>query len=501
MALAGAGWAPIIRERALRLEGNPREHLARSVRPPGPCTHERARATSEGFHWKPGGGGMAQVTASEKGVEGEMARVVEGVRATVRRHSERFERAIPLIASENLLSPYAKELLVSDFHSRYAEGLPGERYYEGNEQVDEVERVCLDLAKRLFRCSFADVRPISGTVANMAVLKALAEPGDLVGTCRLADGAHISSASFGAFGLRGVKPVYYAWDPARMTVDVDATRAILKAVRPKLCLFGLSLFLFPLPVHELAPTLAEIGARGWYDGAHVLGLIAGGEFQDPLHEGCVVLSASTHKTLPGPQHGILLANSDDEEVVRRLTAGAFPGVTSNHHLHAMAALAVSLAEHLAFGRAYARQVIANARALGQALHERGFDVLAPELGFTASHTIAVRVTREGGGEAVARRLADAGIISNKNLLPGDTSSKHPGGLRLGSPEVTRLGMREKEMARIAELMDALLHQDRPTERVRDDVARFKSEFTQLHYCFGAGEAAYRYYDLVGHPPP
>ncbi len=443
---------------------------------------------------------MADPSINDRAVEGDMARAVEQVRDAVRRHSARFERAIPLIASENLLSPYAKELLVSDFHSRYAEGLPGERYYEGNEQVDEVETLCLDLARRLFRCSFADVRPISGTVANLAVLKALAEPGDLVGTCRLADGAHISSASFGAFGLRSVKPVYYAWDSERMTIDVPKTKEILRSVRPKLCLFGLSLFLFPLPISELSSTLEEVGARGWYDGAHVLGLIAGGEFQDPLHEGCVVLSASTHKTLPGPQHGILLGNTDDPEVVKRLTSAAFPGVTSNHHLHTMAALAVSLAEHLAFGRAYARQVIANAKALGAALHARGFDVLGEPLGFTASHTLAVRVTREGGGEEVARKLAAAGIITNKNLLPGDTSPKHPGGIRLGTPEVTRVGMGEKEMVRIAELMDDLLHRGRDPAAVAQDAAAFKLGYTGLRYCFGAGEAAYRYYDLVGHPP-
>jgi glycine hydroxymethyltransferase len=431
---------------------------------------------------------------------GEMAATVRQLRATVRHHSTRFERAIPLIASENLLSPYAKELMISDFHSRYAEGLPGERYYEGNEQVDEVEEVCLALAKRLFRCSFADVRPTSGTVANMAVLKALTEPGDLVGTSRLADGAHISSASFGAFGLRGVKPVYYAWDAERMTIDVARTREILKAVRPKVCLFGLSLFLFPMPLEELRPTLDEIGARGWYDAAHVLGLIGGGEFQDPLHEGCTVMSASTHKTLPGPQHGIVLGSTEDTEVVKRLQGGAFPGVTSNHHLHAMAALAVSLAEHIEFGRDYARQTVANARALAQALHDKGFDVLAPNLGFTRSHTIAVRVEQEGGGEAVAKRLADAGVIANKNLLPGDKSPKHPGGVRLGTPEVTRVGMREKEMDRIAELFDGLLHQHKSGEEIAREAAELKHEFTTLKYCFGAGEAAYRYYDLVGRDP-
>ena len=430
----------------------------------------------------------------------EMAATVRKVRDTVKAHSTRFERAIPLIASENLLSPYAKELLISDLHSRYAEGLPGQRYYEGNEQVDDVENLCLDLARRLFRCSFADVRPISGTVANLAVLKALAEPGDLVGTSRLADGAHISSASFGAFGLRGVKPAYYAWDPERMTIDVPRTKEILRAVRPKLCLFGLSLFLFPLPIDELRPTLEEIGAVGWYDAAHVLGLIAGGQFQDPLHEGCQVLSASTHKTLPGPQHGLLLGEPRDPETARRLQSAAFPGVTSNHHLHAMAALAVSFAEHIAFGRDYARQTIANARALAQALHERGFDVLGADLGFTRSHTIAVRVTTEGGGEAVAKRLSDVGVITNKNLLPGDKSPKHPQGVRLGTPEVTRVGMREKEMVRIAELFDDLLHKDRPAADVGRKAAELKAGFTTVQYCFGAGEAAYRYYDLVGRDP-
>ncbi len=447
-----------------------------------------------------GNGGVGGSPTAAAPAPGEMARTVAQVRGLVRTHSERFERSIPLIASENLLSPYAKELLISDFHSRYAEGLPGERYYEGNEQVDQVENLCLDLARRLFRCSFADVRPISGTVANLAVLKALAETGDLVGTSRLADGAHISSAAFGAFGLRGVKPVYYAWDEERMTIDVARTKEILRAVRPKLCLFGLSLFLFPMPIAELRPTLEQIGARGWYDGAHVLGLIGGGEFQDPLHEGCVVMSASTHKTLPGPQHGILLGETDDPEIVKKLQGGAFPGVTSNHHLNEMAALVVSLAEHLEFGREYARRTIANARALASALHERGFDVLAEKLGFTRSHTIAVRVEKEGGGEGAARRLADAGIITNKNLLPGDKSPRHPGGLRLGSLEVTRVGMGEREMVRIAELFDDLLHKGRSTEEVARGAAELKRGFTTLKYCFGAGEAAYRYYDLVGRDP-
>jgi glycine hydroxymethyltransferase len=186
--------------------------------------------------------------------------------------------------------------------------------------------------------------------------------------------------------------------------------------------------------------------------------------------------------------------------VKRLTSAAFPGVTSNHHLHTMAALAVSLAEHLAFGREYAKRTIENARALAGALHARGFDVLGEPLGFTASHTLAVRVAREGGGEAVAKRLADIGIITNKNLLPGDTSPKHPQGIRLGTPELTRVGMGPKEMERVAEIFDGFLHRGIPAERVAEDVRALKAPFRTLQFCFGAGEAAYRYYDLVGRPP-
>jgi glycine hydroxymethyltransferase len=426
-----------------------------------------------------------------------MEAAVLRIKKSVQEHSKYFERSLPLIASENLLSPYAKEMMISDFHSRYAEGLPGERYYQGNQWVDEVEIECLKLARQLFKCDFADVRPISGTVANMAVLKAMAEPGDKIGSCRLSEGAHISSASFGAFGIRGVKPLYYVFDPKTMQIDLDATKSILLKERPRLCLFGLSLFLFPFPLKELRSTMEEIGARGWYDAAHVLGLIAGGQFQDPLHEGIVVMSASTHKTLPGPQHGILLGQTREEELKKRLQSAAFPGVTSNHHLHTMAALAVSLAEHIAFGQDYALATVKNARALAQGLHDRGFEVLCADRGFTASHQVAVRVAKEGGGDACAKALETAGIVVNKNLLPGDKSPKLPEGLRLGSQELTRVGMGASEMDQVAELIHRLLHKGAKAEEVSAAAAELKSGFTTLKYCFAAGEAAYRYTELVG----
>src|SRR3989449_1731505 len=360
----------------------------------------------------------------------------------VDRHHAWFSESLPLIASENLISPLAREMLLTDFQDRYAEGLPGERYYQGNTYVDAVEIRVTELARRLFRCRHADVRPISGTNANLAVLFALGEPGAVVSTVALSDGAHISTAKFGAVGVRGMKAVTYPFNVERMNIDVDGTIKLLKSERPAIALFGQSVFLFPTPLKELRDTLQEVGCYVWYDAAHVLGLIAGGKFQDPLREGAEVITGSTHKTLPGPQHGILLAEPRDEKMQKKLLRGVVPGVVSNHHLHAMAALGITLAEHLEFGRRYADQVVRNAKALAQRLHERGLAVLAERFGFTESHIVAVDVKAQGGGAKGALDLERANIIANKNLLPTDTSPVNPSGVRLGSHELTRIGMRE-----------------------------------------------------------
>ncbi len=417
------------------------------------------------------------------------------IRDKVRAHNKWFEESIPMIASENLMSPLAKEMLISDFADRYAEGLPGKRYYQGNIYVDEVELKAMEMARELFDCNFADLRPISGTVANMAVLFAFAEPGDIITTCALAQGAHISTAKFGAFGLRSVESVNYPFNESDMNLDVDETIKVLKDVRPKVAQFGLSVFLFPPPLKDLMDTFDEIGCTVWYDAAHVLGLIAGGQFQDPLREGVHILSSSTHKTFPGPNHGMLLGDNLDEEQEKALHRAVFPGVTSSHHLHAMAALAVTLAEMKVYAKDYAAQTVKNSRALGEALYERGIEVLCPDLGFTRSHAIAVDVSAHGGGKTVAQDLEDANIICNKNMLPSDTSAVKPSGIRLGVQELTRVGMRESEMTQVAELIARICNKD-PPAKVKEDVKELKRGFTKIRYCFNEGEEAYRFHELV-----
>ncbi len=418
------------------------------------------------------------------------------IRNQVMEHNSWFNDCIPMIASENLMSPLAKEMLISDFADRYAEGLIGKRYYQGNIYVDKVEQRAVDLAKKVFECDFADVRPISGTVANMAVLFAYAQPGDTITTCALDQGAHISTCEFGAFGQRGVKSVNYPWKLDNMNLDVDGTAKLLREVKPKVAQFGLSVFLFPPPLKELEDTFNEVGCLVWEDCAHVLGLIAGGQFQKPFEDGVDIVSASTHKTFPGPNHGIVLGNGLSEENTKKIQHAIFPGVTSSHHLHAMAALAVTLAEMDVFGKDYAAQACKNARALGQALYERGVPVLCENLGFTRSHAIALDVTEFGKGKACAKLLEDANIICNKNMLPSDTSSVNPSGLRLGTQEMTRLGMKENEMDEVADFIARVVVKKEDPAKVKREVTEFKHGFDTIQYCFNAGEPAYEYRKLV-----
>ena len=247
-----------------------------------------------------------------------MKEAVDFIYDQVKKHHEWFSNSLPMIASENIISPMARELMLSDFQDRYAEGTPGDRYYQGLTYVDEVELKVQELARELFDVSYADVRPISGTNANQAVLMALGGPDKSITSVDVSDGAHISSAKFGSVGFRGMQPKTYPFNVEEMNIDVEGTKKLLREEKPDIALFGRSVYLFPPPLSELKEVLEEVGCHVWYDAAHVLGLIAGGKFQDPLREGVEIMTGSTHKTLPGPQHGKLLTNPRKEETQTKL---------------------------------------------------------------------------------------------------------------------------------------------------------------------------------------
>jgi len=413
----------------------------------------------------------------------------ETVMRAVRASGQLYANGLGMIASENIVSPMVQDIVRSDLHGRYAEGLPGKRYYQGCDDFDTIESLGISLAQEVFQASFANIQSISGTVSNIGALKALAKPGDRITAVSTADGGHISHARMGAVGLRDLNLTTYPWDEERMEPDVEASCAMIREVQPKVALFGQSVFLFPTPMKEMADAAKEGGAAVMYDGAHVLGLIAGGQFQDPLREGADVMTGSSHKTFPGPQGGFLLSSSEDEAFQKRLNNAMFPGVCSSYHLHHVAGKVMALAEFKEFGAAYANDIVTNARAFAEALAAEGFEVLAESRGYTASHQVLTRHgdLDSGAGAKAAALLEEAGIITNMNMLPGDTKAMSPSGLRLGVQELTRVGFTADEMSDVASLYARVLLRGEDPNSVKANVHELKSTHQIIRYCFNDDE--------------
>ena len=396
-----------------------------------------------------------------------------------------YRDGLGMIASENIVSPMVQKIVSSDLHGRYAEGLPYKRYYQGCGDFDTIEELGIKLAKKLFNVPFANIQSTSGTVSNIAALKALSKPGDDITAVSTADGGHISHARMGAVGLRDLNLSTYPWDEDRMEPDIDASAKLIREVAPKVALFGQSVFLFPTPLKELADAAHEVGSKVMYDGAHVLGLIAGGCFQDPLHEGADIMTGSSHKTFPGPQGGFILSSSEDEKFQRKLNNAVFPGTCSSYHLHHVAGKVVALSEFIEYGEDLSKNTVANAQSFASSLAAEGFDVLAESRGYTASHQVLTRHGEldSGAGAKAADLLEQAGIITNMNMLPGDTKAMSPSGLRLGVQELTRVGMGTDEMQDVARFYARVLLENEDPSSVKNDVRDFKSNYQVIRYCF------------------
>jgi glycine hydroxymethyltransferase len=418
------------------------------------------------------------------------------------KHHSWFKSSIPLIASENIPSPAVREAIVSDFGNRYAEGWPGERVYAGCIYIDEVEIICNELAKKVFKSEFADCRATSGVVANLAIYSAFSNPGDYMLAASIPTGGHISHGKkehSGTAGLvHGLNIEHYPFSKEDMTIDVDATKKkvsemISNGKKPAIAMFGGSLFLFPHPVKELASFMHDNSIYINYDGAHVAGLIAGGQFQDPIGEGTDSMTMSSHKTLWGPQGGIIVSLERHADSIKK---AIFPGNTSSHHLHHVAGKAIALAESLEFGKEYAKQVISNAKILAESLANFGFRVLGEKRGYTESHQLAVDVSNFGDGGTIEKELEKANIILNRQLLPGDIKSgkhyMHPSGVRIGVPEVTRLGMKESEMKEIASFIKQIVIDKSDPNKVGSAVSKFREQFQKVHYAFENATDAYEY---------
>src|SRR6266702_729216 len=413
----------------------------------------------------------------------------EAVIAAVTRNEEwRGKRCLNLLAPEAPTSPAVRALLSAEVGTRAAEGHIGlvNRWFAGTRHIDEIEALCVELLKKAFRARYADHRLVASMLGNLAVYTALTEPGDVIMSITQPFEGHSSNRVDGPAGVRGLKIVDIPFDPVELEVDLDLFRKMAPLVRPRLVALGASMTLFPFPLSAMHEIIAEWGGRLFFDGAHQLGLVAGSQFQDPLREGAAVMTGSAGKTFSGPQSGVIVW--DDQNLTVPITDAIFPILAATHQVNRVAALAVSAAEMIAFGQTYMAQIVHNAQALGAALTRRGITILGAHKGYTTTHQVIADVRQFGGGLEVAQRLARANIITNKNLIPSDKPQdwNHPGGLRIGTTEITRLGMKEQEMETIADFMARILVEQKSPEVVVDDVVAFREPYQTVYYCFDHG---------------
>ena len=410
------------------------------------------------------------------------------LQAVARNEAWRGRQCINLLAPEAPTTPTVRALLSAEVGTRAAEGHVGSvnRWFAGTKYIDEIESLCIELLKKAFHARYADHRLVASMIGNMVVYASMTQPGDTIMTVAQPFGGHSSNRQDGPAGVRGLNIVDIPFDPTELTVDLDRFRAIARELRPKLVTLGLSMTLFPFPLREMREIVAEWDGDIFFDGAHQLGLIAGGQFQDPLNEGAAVLTGSAGKTFSGPQSGVIVWN--EERLTRPLTTAIFPVMAATHQVNRVAALAASAVDMLAYGQAYMAQIVRNAQALAAALQRNGIPMLGSHKGFTQTHQAIADVRQFGGGLEVAHRLARANIITNKNLIPSDQPSDwdRPGGLRMGTIEVTRLGMREPEMEQIADFMARVLVEQVAPEALVDEVTAFRAPYQTLYYCVEQG---------------
>jgi glycine hydroxymethyltransferase len=365
------------------------------------------------------------------------------------------EQGINLNPATNVMNPRAEALLAAGLGTRASLGHPGDKYEMGLQAIERIEIIAAELAAEVFDARYAEVRVGSGALANLYVFMATCQPGDTLIAPPPSIGGHVTHHAAGAAGLFGVKTVSAPVHADGYTVDVDALRVLAHQVRPKLITLGGSLNLFPHPVAAVRTVADEVGAMLMFDAAHLSGMVAGRAWPNPLSEGAHVMTMSTYKSLGGPPGGLIVGN--DAALFERIDAIAYPGLTANFDAGKTAALALGLLDWKEHGRDCARAMQATARALADALaREHGLPVFAHARGATTSHQLALEAARWGGGQAAARKLEAARLLACGIGLPIAEVAGDINGLRLGTPEIVRLGFGPEHMGELAALIAGAL---------------------------------------------
>lgn len=374
----------------------------------------------------------------------------------------RAEQCLNLIPSENVTSPSVRRILGSDLGHRYT---AQDHFYLGSKFTDHVEDMARRLACDVLGSEWADVTSLSGHVADMTLLSAFARRGDKILTVSTDNGGYPGISEVGYPRILGFQNLYFPFDRERWNIRTDETLELITSESPRLVVLGASFILFPFPIEPIAKACLETGAVLAYDGSHILGLIAGGAFQQPLREGARVLVGSTHKSLFGPQGGIIAAFKTEGEQMRQTI---YPAIVDNAHWNRIAALAEALLEVKRFGRQYASQVVRNSRALAEALDEAGVPVRCREYGYTASHQVLLDMDRLKDSEKIPDRLQEANVIVDR-------------GIRLGTSEITRRGMREREMNQVAEIISGIIAGRETPRLAKKRAIALARKFRQVRY--------------------
>ena len=397
------------------------------------------------------------------------------VAEAIREEMERQEQTLELIASENFASVAVMEAAGSVLTNKYAEGYPAKRWYQGCRNMDRAEELAIERARELFKAEHANVQPHSGSQANMAVYFAAMEPGEAILSMNLAHGGHLTHGHPVNFSGRFFKIIPYGVNRDTEQIDYDEMEELALKHKPKMILAGGSAYPRAIDFERLRAIADKVGAFAMADMAHFAGLVATGLHPDPVPH-CHFVATTTHKTLRGPRGGMILCK---EEFAKAIDSQVFPGIQGGPLMHIIAAKAVCFKEAMSEEfRTYQMEIVKNARKLAEGLRDKGMRVVS---GGTDTHLLLVDVRPLGlTGKDAAKRLEEAGIVANKNMIPFDTNSAFvTSGLRFGTPAVTTRGMGEEEMEQIAELISDVLHNmddEGVCRRVRGEVRELCRRF-------------------------
>jgi glycine hydroxymethyltransferase len=393
----------------------------------------------------------------------------------IQNETQRQAEGLELIASENFVSDAVLEALGSPLTNKYAEGLPGKRYYGGCQFVDVAENLAIERTKKLFGCEAVNVQPHSGAQANMAVYMSVLEPGDSFVAMSLNEGGHLTHGSPVNFSGRLYKAIAYGVHPETHRIDYDQVAKLMKEHRPKMLVAGASAYPRIIDFAKLGEIAGGVGAKLMTDIAHIAGLVAAGEHPSPIPHAHFV-TTTTHKTLRGPRGGLIMMKQDEAKV---LNSRVFPGIQGGPLMHVIAAKAVAMGEALKPDfKDYQRQIVKNAKAMAEAFLSKGYKLIS---GGTDNHLLLLDMrSKSMTGKVAEDALGQADITVNKNMIPGDKESPFvTSGVRIGTPALTTRGMREDAMRAIVDLIDRVLKSPddaKVIESVKKDVGELAARY-------------------------